>query len=357
MAYTKQTWQDLPSKTTPINASRLGHIEQGIYDAASTADTAASNASSAISGLADKVDKVEGKGLSTNDFTDALKTKLDNIETGAEVNVQSDWNQSDNSADDYIKNKPTLGTSAYKNSTSVVTDSSDLVESGAVFDAIQDELKNTDAVVESTVGWVGKNLLNSVAVSKTTGDGFAFTVNVDKSVTMNGTASANRSLLLAENLDTTALAGCLVNGCGNREGVSFRITSVDYSTVYQEITTDDTPIENHGSGLSMYIRVANGTSCSNVVVEPMIRYADIIDATYEPYHASVSDSLEDKVGNSVIGTVEDGATASQAYAVNDVFIRNGALCKVTSAISQGDTLSNQFTVTNVGAILTALLNA
>ena len=53
-----------------------------------------------------KVDKVEGKGLSTNDFTDALKNKLDGIASGAEVNVQSDWNQTDTGADDYIKNKP-----------------------------------------------------------------------------------------------------------------------------------------------------------------------------------------------------------------------------------------------------------
>lgn len=33
-----------------------------------------------------KVDTVEGKGLSANDFTDALKTKLDGIDTGAQVN-------------------------------------------------------------------------------------------------------------------------------------------------------------------------------------------------------------------------------------------------------------------------------
>lgn len=33
-----------------------------------------------------KVDTVEGKGLSANDFTDALKTKLDGINTGAQVN-------------------------------------------------------------------------------------------------------------------------------------------------------------------------------------------------------------------------------------------------------------------------------
>lgn len=57
----------------------------------------ATEVSTAIAGKADKtyvdeelgnkVDKVTGKGLSTNDFTDALKTKLDGIETGAEKNI------------------------------------------------------------------------------------------------------------------------------------------------------------------------------------------------------------------------------------------------------------------------------
>lgn len=58
--------------------------------------------------LGDKVDKESGKGLSTNDFTTAEKTKLGGIEAGAEVNVQSDWNQGDSTKDDFIKNKPTL---------------------------------------------------------------------------------------------------------------------------------------------------------------------------------------------------------------------------------------------------------
>jgi len=33
MTYTNQTWVDLPAQDTPINAVRLGHIEQGIFDA------------------------------------------------------------------------------------------------------------------------------------------------------------------------------------------------------------------------------------------------------------------------------------------------------------------------------------
>lgn len=52
-----------------------------------------------------KVDKVNGKGLSTNDYTNEEKLKLSGIESGAEVNVQSDWNST--GGDDFIKNKPT----------------------------------------------------------------------------------------------------------------------------------------------------------------------------------------------------------------------------------------------------------
>lgn len=53
-----------------------------------------------------------GKGLSTNDYTTTEKTKLAGIAEGAEVNVQANWTQTTSTADDYIKNKPTLGTAA-----------------------------------------------------------------------------------------------------------------------------------------------------------------------------------------------------------------------------------------------------
>jgi len=56
--------------------------------------------------LAGKVDKVDGKSLSTNDYTTAEKTKLEGIAEGAEVNVQADWGDTDTASDAYIKNKP-----------------------------------------------------------------------------------------------------------------------------------------------------------------------------------------------------------------------------------------------------------
>lgn len=71
--------------------------------------------SSLDTALGNKVDKVSGKGLSTNDFTTALKNKLDALPTtfaptNAEANVQADWNVTDSSSDAFIKNKPTIPT-------------------------------------------------------------------------------------------------------------------------------------------------------------------------------------------------------------------------------------------------------
>ena len=46
----------------------------------------------------------------TNAFTDAEQSKLNGIATGAEVNVQADFNETDNTNDAFIKNKPTIPT-------------------------------------------------------------------------------------------------------------------------------------------------------------------------------------------------------------------------------------------------------
>lgn len=53
-----------------------------------------------------KVDKVEGKVLSTNDYTTEEKNKLAGIAVGAEVNVNADWNATEGDA--LILNKPTI---------------------------------------------------------------------------------------------------------------------------------------------------------------------------------------------------------------------------------------------------------
>ena len=62
-----------------------------------------------VSRLDRKVDKVNGKGLSTNDFTNEEKEKLASISigdgAGIQVTLQADWEQNDETANDYIQNR------------------------------------------------------------------------------------------------------------------------------------------------------------------------------------------------------------------------------------------------------------
>lgn len=123
-----------------------------------------------------KVDKVAGKGLSTNDYTTVEKNKLAGIATGAEVNVQSDWEQTNTTAKDFIKNKPNL-TSLLAGK---VDNQYNPIYSGKVLG-----IDNTGAVVPVTGGGGGGEGsigLYSVTLSLTA-TGYAETTIEDDSVT------------------------------------------------------------------------------------------------------------------------------------------------------------------------------
>lgn len=137
----QQLQQDIAAKyAKPSGGIPKTDLDTSVQTSLGKADTALQNHQD-ISG---KVDKVTGKGLSENDFTDSLKDKLDNIAAGAEVNVQSDWNQANTSADDYIKNKPTIPTvptkvSAFENDSGYLTSHQSLagyVEVGDLVESI-----------------------------------------------------------------------------------------------------------------------------------------------------------------------------------------------------------------------------
>ena len=86
-----------------------------------------------------------------NNYTTAEKNKLAGIEAGAEVNVQSDWEQDDQSADDFIKNKPDLSQYATKNA---LRDTAGNIRSALVDTAsdIRDALVDTAAAIRADMG-------------------------------------------------------------------------------------------------------------------------------------------------------------------------------------------------------------
>lgn len=86
----------IPSKTSDLTNDSDFTTQTYVDTAlASKADT---------SDLNDYVEKENDKSL----MSTAEHNKLDGIESGAQKNVQSDWDQNDSSKDDFIKNKPTI---------------------------------------------------------------------------------------------------------------------------------------------------------------------------------------------------------------------------------------------------------
>lgn len=101
-----------------------------------------------------------------NNFTTALKNKLNGIEAGAEANVQSDWNVADNSSDAFIKNKPSIPTktsdivndSGYITSAAIPTNVSAFNNDAGYLDSIPDESVGLDQLDDGIV-----NVLASVS--------------------------------------------------------------------------------------------------------------------------------------------------------------------------------------------------
>ena len=74
------------------------------------------------------------------------KTKLDGIATGAEVNVQADWNQAITTSDDFIKNKPIIPSAVTVNNTLTSTSTTEALSA-----AQGKSLKDTADTLATTV--------------------------------------------------------------------------------------------------------------------------------------------------------------------------------------------------------------
>ena len=85
---------DVTLSASDVGASASNHDHDSDYDAKGSADTVQSNLESHT-------------GNGDIHFSATERSKLSGIASGAEVNVQSDWNETNTGSDAFIKNKPT----------------------------------------------------------------------------------------------------------------------------------------------------------------------------------------------------------------------------------------------------------
>lgn len=181
-----------------------------------------------------------------NNFTTAEKNKLDGIAAGAEVNVQSDWNQTNSSADDYIKNKP-----------SIPTKTSDLTNDSGYISTLPIASANTLGAIK-----VGTNL--SIAADGTL-SADAQSITVDSALSSTSTNPVENRVInaaLGAKANTADLADVATSGDYDDLLNKPTIPTVNNATltIQRNNTTVDTFTANASQDKSINIVVPTATS-------------------------------------------------------------------------------------------------
>lgn len=178
-----------------------------------------------------------------------------------------------------------------------------------------------------------KNLLDPLGNENTrvkTTNGITFIVNADGSITCNGTATAQARFYFKSDLvfpfDT-------IYSCGNSDSAKA------YCYAGSVISSGKTITAGTSVGTN-FIAVNNGVTVSNYTVKPMIRRADVTDATYEPYHLTTYTFPSQTLRG--LFTLVDGElkASGDVYREDGVIKRNFGIvnlggCNWTKATTQG----------------------
>lgn len=220
--------------------------------------------------LAKKVDKVSGKGLSTNDFTDAYKNAVD----GAAPQSTT-----------YTKTEVDAALAAKLNISDVDAALSDTSTNPVQNKAVQEPIARL-------VDAGAKNLLHIDNVHVFSANGVTFTVNPDETISTSGTATGDAycSLTLGGTYETDQvyierfcngnhmLAGCPAGGSYS-SGYSMYAASGSYNRVDEGngvlLTSTGT------TNIRIIIMIRQGTNADGLVFKPMICTAEDWKASNE----------------------------------------------------------------------------
>ena len=195
---------------------------------------------------------------------------------------------------------------------------------------------------------------------KVIGEGGAVTgiywTNEKGVVTANGTTASGKNSQFGSTFIAPFTAQVILSGCSSttskvhiypwdltdnsRPYADSTKTTKQSDNVYNNSVTQFYMEEGHEYQITCRIQGATTqTTVDNFVFYPLLRLADDPDNTFGYYAMTNLELTNNKADNTVIGTVENGATASQAYAVGEHFIKDGKFCTCISAISSGGTFT------------------
>lgn len=227
--------------------------------------------------LGNKVDKVEGKGLSTNDYTTAEKNKLSGIATGANKTVvDSDISTTSMNA---IQNKAV----------------------GLKFQGVDSEISGINSVLNSTADEIAtivnaygsKNLADPSLISDSTVNGVTKKNNGDGSITLSGTSTKTfySPLIETQNLGK----GTYIFTPNPMTAATYTYQIYKNGSYWKDFVVTQTIEITEAGKYSIGVAIKSNATISNTF-KPMLRYAAIKDDTYVPY-AMTNRELTEKVAD------------------------------------------------------------
>lgn len=182
-----------------------------------------------------------------------------------------------------------ISASSYASDTTPTAGSTKLIQSGGVKTYVDSETtaRQEECGVIANAG--AKNVSRAVFTSGTN-NGVTFTANADGTVTANSTGTQSQNATLQS---TTFLlkAGTYTFSCAPNPQRDITYDSYLYDTDNSRTIARDNPNDAPGSTFTLSVdtnvrinlRVNRSYTADNLVFSPMIRYAEITDATYQPY--------------------------------------------------------------------------
>ncbi len=240
-----------------------------------------------------KVDKIVGKSLSSNDFTDGYKQKVDKLIEG------------------------TKGDSAYQvalkngfEGTETQWLASLKGDKGDTGDVSKEELKevteNKRLKLEGKSEQAtrsGKNKLKITNFTDTTTDGVTFTAKFSNNkeleyIEAKGNSTTGYNAILSINISDLPAGDYIINGLGTNKVI--RYVLLKNNDTNPKIITNDGDTRFTQDSSSPYIRFRIDLYMAgevNTKIKPMIRQASITDNTYEPYGVSPSPDYPGRIRN------------------------------------------------------------
>lgn len=255
-----------------------------------------------------KVTEETGKGLSTNDFTNAYKTKLDNIEEKANktivdsaLSLTSENPVQNKAVTQEMNDKADVIISTASGSIAHFEDGAEAYAKSVIahIEPVQEgtgdpsptNVRPITGHTEANVQRTAKNLLPYPYVqgSRTAG-GVTITVNSDGSIKLSGTATASFYQKLSGGFATDRVAVSSLFKMSERYAIRRSISGMYVQCVFYDadgntlVTLSNTEfsIPTNAIYYGIFLRVLNGTQ-TDITIYPMLRFASDTDDTYEPY--------------------------------------------------------------------------